>query len=258
MQFFYENRNNEFYIKKGETLAFPAHLHSDIEIVYILNGSAHAFSGGVDCTLRKGDFFIAFPNCIHYYDSCSEDIEFFIAIIPYNAFPEYETEFESMLPPSPAICGVSADVTELFEKIIKTDGTYKEKITRGYLSAIIGMIFEKANLCTASDSDNSTVLAIIKFCRENCMNNITLDTLSSSLHISKSRISHIFSEKLHMSFRSFLNALRLNLAAPKLAGSKRSITEIALESGFENVRTFNRVFLKHFGKSPGEYRKMSK
>lgn len=258
MRFFYENRNNEFYIKRGDTLAFPAHLHSDVEIVYILNGSAHAFSGGVDCMLQKGDFFISFPNCIHYYDNCSEDIEIYIAIIPWQAFPEYGREFENMVPKSPRICGVFGDVCEVFEKILNENGEYKEKIVRAYLSVIIGKIFERINFSNSDNGENSTISAIVNYCRENYKNDITLQSLSNALHISKSRLSHIFSEKIHMSFRGFVNALRLNDAAPKLLNSRGSITEIALEAGFENVRTFNRAFLKHFEKTPKEYRNMSK
>ncbi len=254
MRFFYENRENEFFITKKDALAFAAHFHSSIEIVYILKGSAHAFSAGCECTLQTGDFFITFPNCIHYYDNCSDDISVFIAIVPYAAFPEYRREFSEMMPKSPKIEKVSSNAVELFEKIISAEGEYKEKIIKAYLSAMIGIILEKTELVKASETDNTAVQSIIKYCRENYMNNITLNDVSKALHISKSRISHIFSEKLHMSFRTFINVFRLNDAERLLKNRELSVTEIVLQSGFESVRTFNRAFLKHFGQNPSKYR----
>lgn len=254
MRFFYEKRENEFFVRKDDNLAFAAHFHSSIEVVYMLKGSAHAFSAGRDCTLNEGDLFIAFPNCIHYYDNCSSDLLYYIAIIPYSAFPEYINELTEMVPSSPKIEGVSPEVASLFEKILNTQGNYKERIIKAYFSAIIGMIFEKTELVKASETDNTAVQSIIKYCRENYMNNITLNDVSKALHISKSRISHIFSEKLHMSFRTFINVFRLNDAERLLKNRELSVTEIALQSGFESVRTFNRAFLKHFGQNPSKYR----
>jgi len=37
--------------------------------------------------------------------------------------------------------------------------------------------------------------------------------------------------------------------------TSKSMTEIASESGFETIRTFNRAFNQHFGTSPAQYRK---
>lgn len=258
MKFFYEKRENEFYVQKSKNLAFAAHFHSSIEIVYILKGSAHAFSAGNDCTLNEGDLFVAFPNCIHYYDNCSSDLLYYIAIIPYSAFPEYKLELTEMISSSPKIEGVSPEVALIFDKILNTHGDYKERIIKAYFSAMLGIIFKKTDFINVSGADNNAVQAIIKFCRENYTNNISLDDISNYIHISKSRISHIFSEKLHISFRTFLNAFRLNDAGQLLSESELSVIEIAMQVGFESVRTFNRAFLKHFGKSPAAYRKMSK
>jgi len=258
MSFFFENRNNEPEIQKRDHLAFRAHFHSHIELVYLIKGSAHAFSAGKECMLAAGDFFIAFPNTVHYYDDCSDEIEVLIAIVPYALFPEYKKTFTELLPKQPKICGVDTDAVLLFHKATQTEGPYKNEIIRAYLSAIFGMLFSVAEFEKGIASDDDSVQQLVSYLRRHYRENITLDDVSRALFISKSRISHIFGEKLHISFRSFINGLRLADAEQLLLNGKFSITEIAMQVGYENVRTFNRKFLEHYSCSPREYKKIKK
>ena len=258
MKFFYENRVNKAEIEKRNTLAFSSHLHSQIEIVYVLKGNAHAYAAGIDCKLEAGDFFIVFPNTIHFYDCCTEAIEVLVAIVPYENFPEYGKELYSMMPKLPLIKKAPPEASELFKKAINATGEFKEQISRGYLSVLLGILFEKAELALSVKAEKNTVQKIIDYCRLNYQRNISLDDVSAAVNVSKSRISHIFSENLHMSFRSFINAFRLSNASEMIINGDKTITTIALESGFENTRTFNRAFMKQFGCSPAEYRKKEK
>lgn len=258
LRFFYESRRNKIEIGKRNTLAFPTHLHSQIEIVYLLKGSARAYAAGIDCNLEEGDLFIVFPNTIHFYDCCTQDIEALIAIVPYEIFPEYRKELCTMTPKSPLIKKIPSEALWVFEKAVNVTGKFKEQLSRGYISILLGMIFEKTELTPSVKTEKNTVQKIIDYCCLHYQSNISLDDISTALSISKSRISHIFSENLHISFRNFINAFRLNIVAEMLVTTEKTITTIALESGFENTRTFNRAFMKQFGCCPVEYRNKEK
>ena len=52
----------------------------------------------------------------------------------------------------------------------------------------------------------------------------------------------------------YLNQYRLNMAARQLTATDLPVTTIALESGFNNISYFNRVFKKYFGITPREFR----
>lgn len=55
------------HIIHKESVHFPPHLHSGMEIVYVTRGTLIL---GVGCELyqmEKGDFAIVFPNLIHHY-----------------------------------------------------------------------------------------------------------------------------------------------------------------------------------------------
>ena len=60
---------------------------------------------------------------------------------------------------------------------------------------------------------------------------------------------------MNMTCVEYLNQYRLEIAAGELAESGESVTEIALNAGFNNLSYFNRVFKRSFGMTPREYRK---
>ena len=79
--------------------------------------------------------------------------------------------------------------------------------------------------------------------------------LAKELGVSKYHLSHVFSARLHTSFREYVNALRLDCARDLLAATELSMLEVSMESGFDSLRTFNRVFQERFRQTPSQYRK---
>ena len=57
-----------------------------------------------------------------------------------------------------------------------------------------------------------------------------------------------------VSFVSYLNDFRLNVAARLLSSNDYSILSVAENCGFFNLSYFNRMFKKKYGVTPGRYR----
>ncbi len=57
-----------------------------------------------------------------------------------------------------------------------------------------------------------------------------------------------------MNYSKWLNLIRLEKATELLADEERTLTEIAMLSGFQSIPSFNRVFREEKGMAPGEYR----
>jgi AraC-like DNA-binding protein len=90
-------------------------------------------------------------------------------------------------------------------------------------------------------------------------NNLTADDLSQGAMakmagISREYFSRIFKNVTGMNYSKWLNMIRLEKATELLAGGDRSLTEVAMLSGFQSIPSFNRVFHEEKGMSPGEYR----
>ena len=71
--------------------------------------------------------------------------------------------------------------------------------------------------------------------------------MASRLHLSKFYISHLFSQKLHLSYSDYIRSLRISEACRLLTETSLGITEISYQVGFPTPRTFNRAFLKYVG-----------
>ena len=119
-------------------------------------------------------------------------------------------------------------------------------------------IFPKLKIEKSRRYDENTLKRIISYCYENYRSDISLSSAAESLGVSEYYISHVFNCKLHMGFKEYINALRINDACRMLKEDKLTVTEVALECGFSTCRTFNRCFMSAVGKTPSEYRKSVK
>ena len=72
---------------------------------------------------------------------------------------------------------------------------------------------------------------------------------------SKYYFAHYFKEITGLTFYEYLTGYRMQMAVAALQNSETGISEIALNCGFSNVRSFNLVFKAAFGTTPSKYRK---
>ena len=108
-------------------------------------------------------------------------------------------------------------------------------------------------------SYTDTVMRRMIMVTDHIKNNLTADDLSQGAMaemagISKDYFSRIFRSVTGMNYSKWLNMIRLEKATELLADREKTLTEIAMLSGFQSISSFNRVFHAEKGMSPGEYR----
>jgi YesN/AraC family two-component response regulator len=106
-------------------------------------------------------------------------------------------------------------------------------------------------------SSQDSIKEVLHYCLEHYTEPLTLDSISEALHLNKYYISHMFKERMHLSFSNFLNGMRTEHACTLLEKGE-SITEAAFSSGFSSIRNFNRIFAQNMGLTPSEYSKLRK
>jgi len=85
---------------------------------------------------------------------------------------------------------------------------------------------------------------------------LSLTELSESLNVHPSYLSREFSKYFDdLSFGDYIRKLRIEKAIVLLIDQKLTLSEIAYLTGFSDQSHFNRIFKKHTGKNPSEYRK---
>ena len=72
--------------------------------------------------------------------------------------------------------------------------------------------------------------------------------------MSRTYFSSLFSQTHGITFSEYIERLRISNACMLLITTGRAVVDIALESGFSSLSTFNSAFKKHCGKTPSQYR----
>lgn len=94
----------------------------------------------------------------------------------------------------------------------------------------------------------------LSFLSENYTRDISLKECADVIGFNMNYFSRFFRSHTGIHFHQYLTALRLR-KAQQLLLTGLPVTEVVSRSGFQNAKTFNRVFKNTFGCSPREFRK---
>ena len=99
---------------------------------------------------------------------------------------------------------------------------------------------------------------VIMYILDNYYLDLTLDEVAIEHNLSNDDVNNILEYFMEKSYTSFLNYVRIIKASEILLKTDKSVSDIALEVGYNNSRTFNRNFMKTYSLSPTEFRKKTK
>ena len=81
---------------------------------------------------------------------------------------------------------------------------------------------------------------------------LTVAQIAAACNYSESHISHVFSQRMHMNLRTYINQLRINVAKGMLKHGC-SVSTAAYASGFNDANYFCTVFHAMVGMSPSRF-----
>jgi transcriptional regulator GlxA family with amidase domain len=84
---------------------------------------------------------------------------------------------------------------------------------------------------------------------------LSVSDLAPMMACSPRHLNRLFREELGASFREKQIELRMTKACELLATSNAKVVEVALESGYQSSSVFSELFKRHFGVSPGQWRR---
>lgn len=117
--------------------------------------------------------------------------------------------------------------------------------------------------------DDNLLLSYFKMLTENCHSclthimesnfcyNLKMEEFAKMSHRSLSTFKRDFQNHYNMNPGKWLLSKRLDYAASLLLNNFSNISQIAFESGFEDVSHFSRAFKEKYSLTPSEYRKVS-
>jgi len=262
MKLFYENNAERFLYHINENFSFPVHLHSGLEFFLMQKGEIRVTIGNENRILKAGELSIAFPNQIHGYETEKEmpDNLGWLILCPAKMGGDFLPALLASHPSYPFLTKdrVHPDILYAFRSLqqIGPDAFGQIAVIQAYIQLMLARLLPNMELIKNRDSNPPGLTAqLVTYLSEHYTEPVSLKILSKQLGASRYSISRIFSEKLHTSFSSYMNSLRIDNAKLLLQGSDYDILTISLMCGYENPRTFNRAFQALCSCPPREYRK---
>ena len=84
---------------------------------------------------------------------------------------------------------------------------------------------------------------------------LTLERVSEHVHVSASRVRHLFKDATSVGFKEYVTNLRLSEAKRLLLTTDTCVQEVAYTVGYTNLNQFYKVFQRYASMSPADYRR---
>lgn len=280
MKAFHENRRYKtsflFQSFLSRNIHFLAHWHQELEFVYVKEGTIRMGVNREVRVLEQGDFAFCGSGDIHFYDGKTGESAILILIFHpqlVGAPGGWPQDVRLLSPFLTKANGAkpAEDFRRLADKLAarmnqaheewQEQGAYHEQIITGCLHEMCGFVLRHMQLEPADEGNarrriaNMKVMqAVLDFLEEGYARDITMEQAAQVAKMSTYYFSRFFRGMTGMSFPAYLNSIRIRQAEELIRTTDRTMLDIALECGYSNVRTFNRVFRQFYGSPPSRMR----
>ena len=256
----------------GRSFQIPVHWHDEFEIIYVRSGFLAVSISGESYIGKTGDAFVVSPGNLHLMGSQTGTVDYYTFLFPlkYISFRTDDMLDEKLLEPLNSghlmICPRVKDTAkELCEQLIEIyeakKGESESKITTQVRTKIILLQFilemwKKGFVIENDTSGRNTVeKEMVSYIQQNFTGKISLREFGEQFHLSEKYISRYFKEHFHITLSQYVTYLRLEHAKQLLQDTDIPVTDVAMQSGYQNVSYFIRSFQKAYAVSPLKYRK---
>jgi transcriptional regulator GlxA family with amidase domain len=119
---------------------------------------------------------------------------------------------------------------------------------------LIGDALQNEAWLSIPTSSDPVVAAAIEYTQNN-LTTVSIIDLAAAVGVSARTLRRRFANSLGMTWRTYLTHARLLRSMALLAEPDRTVLDVALAVGFENVSAFTRAFTRHTGELPSAYRR---
>ena len=250
--FIFEGGGGNYYREK--------HWHRSIEIFAVCSGELEFHIDNRKWHLTSGNFMIVNSNEVHSVDSPLPN-ETIVLQIPLKLFEDYFTGEQFIW-----FFHEPGRRDERFMELIRElYGTYGRKACgydlkmKSLFYQIMYLLVKDYRLMEVDDAsvrknkNLNKLSAITSYMKENYTGDLSLDEVARVFDYSPNYLSRMFRKYAGLTFKSYVQSIRLGYAVKDLDSGRYSITEVALRNGFSGSRALARAFQKKYGMLPSEY-----
>ena len=277
MRHYPELEENKFHIYISTNPTSRKHGHTFLEFAYISQGSiVHRINGSTEI-LQTGDYFIIDFGTEHEYHALPGEAQ---SVINLMFYPEF-------IDRSLASCRGFEDVVNSYLvrfsyrtlKDIPTGKTFHDNDRTvqhilantvreyadkkpGYMAYIRCLLIEmlihtmrQIGNDPAKHSMSDTIQQITSYLQVHFAEKITLSDIARQYNYSLPHLSKKFHQETGFGFTEYIQRIRLEQSCRLLEYSDKPVCEIAALCGYNDIKSFNRLFQKIIHMTPREFRK---
>lgn len=247
------------------------------ELIYVVDGTGIQIINDNKFHYRKGNLFLITPQDIHSFEILTPTKFFFLRFNEYyiktnsqNGQIETVLRMEYILQNASHRPGCILKnkidkplIASLIESIINeqiNQQIYHQKVTEQIVNTIITVVARNIALKLPKNIKETTgemVLEILHYIQENIFDSKQLKSnkISEQFNISLNYLGKYFKKQTGETLQEYISNYKLRLIEARLLNSDMRINEIADELNFSDESHLNKVFRKHKGMNPSEFRK---
>lgn len=261
---------------KSPGIILPHHWHNELEFIYLAIGQAVFSIDDEAIPVQAGECVFVNSGQIHSGVTQSEQVLYYSIVFSHelitNSFDSLRMLFNEIItnklelfshfrPEIPdqreVISELKAIVHELTEKNIAYELALRSKLFSIFCTLVRKNLYNpipQTQKYPVRSKRYELLKNILGYISQNYNKKISLNDISKDVNFTPQYLCRFFKEMTDYTFSNYINHYRIETSCTLLKVSSLSITDIALECGFENISYFNRVFKRQTGCTPTEFR----
>jgi AraC-like DNA-binding protein len=233
--------------------------HDFFEFLYIRDGKGTVYINDNSFLVKSGDLLFYNKGVMHWEKPDEEDpFKFVFFAYDYKKSLTDEPAYENNIPALNHAGVYRFRLEAIFSELLNESSNLVdgyEIVCAHLLPILIMQIIRICNIISNKHDPSSTSQMLKEFIDSNFTQNLTLDTLSEVVYVSKDHLSHMFKNEIGMPPITYMINKRMTEAKILLRTlPDMSINEISKKIGYENSNYFSQLFKKCEGLSPIAYR----
>ena len=227
---------------------------ADYYLIYVVSGTMNISIDDVCCGVSAGDVIVFPPHCHYRYEYFGGERLSYLWVHFTGSYAERFTKrcLSDKLPnvfDAGKDSKISGDFRRMFE-IFEAGSSFRtEELAVALEALILDIAFS-----IRKESDSQSFERSLHYIHSHYNKDVRIDELASMENISYYRYIKLFCMKMGIPPAAYLINLRINAACDMLLNTDMSIKQIGISVGYGDPHFFSRLFKKHTGMSPREYR----
>lgn len=267
-------RVNVLYEETGSDFRLKQHHHNHYEIIYVVSGSASLEISGKYYSIDSSSLVFINKFESHHLTARSYPYSrYFLLIDPSFLYRQLN---------DPVLLSIFKQRPEHFSHVIAMGRRLGKKVNyvmkkmleecnqkKAMWESAVGSLLNLLLLqvyrghynsfpASAMNDAMETVMRVQSYIDAHYTEDIRLSDISSKFHVDMYYLSRLFSKYTGYTFKEYITLQRISKARDLLYNTSDNITRVSMDSGFNNVNHFIRIFKNHEGLTPLQYRKKVK